>query len=62
MFSILEAIFFGVPIIALPIFLDQPENAARISKMGYGLMLSNKDVVTSSEIEEKINEVLINPT
>lgn len=39
-----EAIHFGVPIVAMPIFGDQPSNAASIEESGLGVQIQYKDL------------------
>ena len=39
MTGVLESVYHGVPMLALPIFGDQPDNAARIVERGLGLRL-----------------------
>ncbi|GBP38242.1 UDP-glucuronosyltransferase 2B10 [Eumeta japonica] len=41
--STLEAIHFGVPLIAIPVFGDQPMNAARAARSGYALKVDYGD-------------------
>ena len=54
-----EAVYHGVPMVALPIFSEQPLNAARIVQAGFGLSL-DIDRFTASELVSAINEVLHN--
>lgn len=54
-----EAVYFGVPLICIPFFGDQPTNAAIVTKNGIGLKLDFGEF--SAEIFEKtLNEVLYN--
>lgn len=39
-----EAIHFGVPIVAMPIFGDQPSNAASIEESGLGVQIQYRDL------------------
>nr|XP_016945708.1 UDP-glucosyltransferase 2 [Drosophila suzukii] len=57
--GITEAQYHGVPMVALPIFGDQPGNAAVMEKSGYGLAL---DLLTITEdtLREALKEVLEN--
>ncbi|EDW28731.1 GL18788 [Drosophila persimilis] len=59
--GIAEAQFHGVPMLAFPIFGDQPGNAELMAKSGFGLHL---DILTLTEdvLEETIRELLQNPT
>ena len=54
-----EAVYHGVPMVAFPIFAEQPQNAARIVQVGFGLSL-DIDRFTASELLSAINEVLHN--
>ena len=54
-----EAIYHGVPIVAVPIFGDQDFNANRAADAGIGLMLEIVDA-TEEIIEKTIAEVLDN--
>ena len=38
-----EAFFFGKPMIVLPLFWDQYDNAQRVDELGYGVRLSTYD-------------------
>ncbi|XP_004524829.1 UDP-glucuronosyltransferase 1-6 [Ceratitis capitata] len=55
-----EAIYHGVPMIAMPIFAEQPTNAAKIVSSGYGLEV---DILNLKEdtFKNSILEVLNNP-
>ncbi|XP_022228113.2 UDP-glucosyltransferase 2 [Drosophila obscura] len=59
--GIAEAQFHGVPMLAFPIFADQPGNAEIMAKSGFGLHL---DILTLTEkaLEETIRELLENPS
>ena len=54
-----EAVYHGVPMVALPVFAEQPQNAARIVQVGFGLSL-DIDRFTASELVSAIKEVLHN--
>lgn len=60
LFSNQEAVYHGVPLIALPVFADQPINAQKIHDDGYGILL-NWDNLTEQTLYESIQETLINP-
>ena len=38
--TLAESFNFGVPLIILPLFADQPDNAQRVQDLGYGRRLS----------------------
>ena len=54
-----EALFHGVPILGLPVFADQPYNAARIKAKGYGIYLNVVDF-TKDDLDAAISELLSN--
>ncbi|XP_030748578.1 UDP-glucuronosyltransferase 2C1-like [Sitophilus oryzae] len=60
--SITETIYHGVPILAIPIFGDQPMNAEIAQSAGYGLKLSytEKDF-TEEKFSHALDEILYNP-
>jgi UDP:flavonoid glycosyltransferase YjiC (YdhE family) len=41
--TVLGALAAGVPLVAVPMFADQPHNARRIAAVGAGLALPNPD-------------------
>ncbi|XP_052895871.1 UDP-glycosyltransferase UGT5-like [Anopheles moucheti] len=55
--SCTEAIYHGVPIVAIPIFGDQPLNAARVAHAGWGVTVAYSELDEYS-FERAINEVL----
>ncbi|XP_043064332.1 UDP-glucosyltransferase 2-like [Drosophila ficusphila] len=57
--SITESQYHGVPMVALPIFGDQPGNAALMEKSGYGLA-SDLLSITEDSLRETLKEVLEN--
>ncbi|EDW04021.1 UDP-glycosyltransferase UGT5 [Drosophila grimshawi] len=59
--GVAEAQYHGVPMLALPIFGDQPANAEVMVASGFGISL---DMLTLTEerLEQGINEVLSNST
>ena len=55
----MEAVYHGVPMIALPIFGDQFYNAQRINAKRYGRVLDIRKF-TENELYEAISDVMIN--
>ncbi|XP_050298920.1 UDP-glycosyltransferase UGT5-like isoform X2 [Anthonomus grandis grandis] len=58
--STTETIYHGVPILAIPVFGDQPTNAARAEAGGYGLKFHYLEF-TIEKFESYLNELLNNP-
>ena len=58
--SIEEAVYHGVPLIALPVFGDQPWNAQKINKDGNGICLK-WDNLSEQILYDAIQEILNNP-
>ncbi|XP_065370886.1 UDP-glycosyltransferase UGT5-like [Calliphora vicina] len=59
--GITEAKFYGVPMVGLPIFGDQPMNMVEVVNKGYGLSIDNEKPLTEEIIYETVTEVLQNP-
>ncbi|XP_076275155.1 UDP-glycosyltransferase UGT5-like [Rhynchophorus ferrugineus] len=60
--STTETIYHGVPILAIPVFGDQPANAERAQYAGYALKLDYHDTnFTEERLSYLINELLNNP-
>ncbi|KAK7574042.1 hypothetical protein V9T40_011233 [Parthenolecanium corni] len=59
--SMYEAIYFGKPMIMMPVFCDQPGNAGLLMSLGVGKYL-NFVKVTETELSEALNEVVNNST
>ncbi|CAH2101141.1 unnamed protein product [Euphydryas editha] len=57
--STLESLKFGVPIIAIPVFGDQPSNAMRSVRAGYALMVTFATDM-GRELKVALNEMLGN--
>lgn len=58
--SITEAIYYGIPIIGIPIYGDQRLNVVRAEKAGWGMALSYNNL-TEASISWTINHVLSDP-
>ncbi|KAM7364716.1 UDP-glycosyltransferase UGT5-like [Cochliomyia hominivorax] len=59
--GITEAKFYGVPMVGLPIFGDQPMNMVEVVHKGYGLSIDHDKPLTEEVIYETVTEVLNNP-
>ncbi len=59
--SVSEALYFGVPVIAIPMANDQPVVAKRLAELGAGLNL-NMTEVTSEILNHMVNTVLTDPS
>jgi len=58
--GVLESIYHRVPILAMPIFADQPDNAARIVERGLGLSL-DRHTITQEDVTKAIRKILDDP-
>ena len=58
--SLEEAIYNAVPIIAMPVFVDQYSNIRKVIRNGMGLKL-DYDNVEKSVLKNAIHEVISNP-
>jgi len=57
--SVKEAIFMGVPTLLIPLYYDEPGNAARVVYHGLGLQLNREQVspvTLGSSIDRLLNE------
>ena len=59
--SVLEAIYHSVPLVGMPIFLDQGDIATRLEKNGVSVNI-DKDYSTSEEIADAIITSVTNKT
>ncbi|CAG9830652.1 unnamed protein product [Diabrotica balteata] len=57
--STLETIYYGVPVLTLPIFGDQKMNAAKAEAAGYGLSMTFS-TITEQGLSKALNEILNN--
>lgn len=60
MLSLTEAIHFGVPVIAIPVFADQFSNALRVERKGYGKKL-DLSYTMYEDLQLAMEEILGNP-
>jgi UDP:flavonoid glycosyltransferase YjiC (YdhE family) len=63
--STLGALAAGVPLVVMPLFADQPQNARRVAEVGAGLAVEpNRDDVaaTAGPLRDAINSVLTEPS
>jgi len=54
--SLTESLYFGKPVIVLPIFGDQPDNAQRVQEKGYGIRLDAYKC-TAEELNNAIDQL-----
>ena len=58
--STLEGVMFGVPIIAMPMHLDQPLNAKLVLEIGIGMEVKRENGrFNREEVAKVINEVVV---
>ena len=55
-----ESIYHGVPMVGVPIFADQFQNAFRVVNHGYGTRVESFDKLTENEFHEAVREVTEN--
>lgn len=58
--SSIEALYFGIPLVGIPVFGDQPMNMARAVKSGYGIKV-DLDTISEEILDEAISNALGNP-
>ncbi|GMR40493.1 hypothetical protein PMAYCL1PPCAC_10688 [Pristionchus mayeri] len=56
-----EASYAGIPLLVIPIAIDQLRNAEQIKRNGLGVALNRDDLVTAEPLEKAIKEILDNP-
>ncbi|MBU3189643.1 glycosyl transferase [Clostridium bowmanii] len=54
-----EAIYYGVPVITIPQFADQPAVARRLEELGLGIVIDKKNVSVET-LKKALNDVLNN--
>ena len=57
-----EAIYYGVPMIAIPQMEEQAITARQIEEKGLGIAFIDKNKITSASLKEAIQELLCNPS
>lgn len=57
--SVNEAIYYGVPVITIPQFADQPAVAKRLEELGLGKVINKKNVSVQA-LKSALNDVLYN--
>lgn len=57
--SSIEAVYFGVPIVGIPVFGDQKTNIATAVKRGYAQSIPFIEL-TEEKLTEALNEILTN--
>ncbi|KAI3469435.1 hypothetical protein Pfo_026098 [Paulownia fortunei] len=64
MSSTIESIYFGVPVVAIPLKLDQPVNARLLVESGVGLEVIRDENghLSSEEVANAINKVVVQKT
>lgn len=55
-----EAVFHGVPLVGVPLFGDQPDNLARLSRHGAAIVLDFNHI-TSDELTEALHAAINQP-
>lgn len=60
--SVMEAIWFGVPLFCLPQMDEQVMTANRVKQLGIGNLLADKGTLTSDVLRDAIQDVLKNNT
>ncbi|KAH8383602.1 hypothetical protein KR009_009534 [Drosophila setifemur] len=59
--STTESMYFGKPVLGLPVFYDQHMNVQRAKRIGYGLGLDLNDL-KQSDLEESLQTLLTDPS
>lgn len=56
-----ESLYNGIPMLGIPIVVDQFINNKKLTKAGVALRLDLKDIKSADQIKEKITTILNNP-
>ncbi|ODM98020.1 UDP-glucuronosyltransferase 2B20 [Orchesella cincta] len=56
-----ESVYYGVPLLGAPLYVDQDLNMKQAERLGYGLTLEITDF-TEESLEDKINTIVSNPS
>ncbi|XP_072175900.1 UDP-glucuronosyltransferase 2C1-like [Diadema setosum] len=55
-----EAVYFGVPMVIMPLFGDQPANAAAVADRGLGVVI-DRSTITEDKFRKAVRQVLDDP-
>ena len=58
MFGLQESLYHGVPMVAIPIVMDQFDNAKFVQKRELGLVIEDRHTFSAEELEIKIKRVI----
>jgi UDP:flavonoid glycosyltransferase YjiC (YdhE family) len=58
LFSLLETVYHGVPIVSLPVFYDQDANAAAAVANGYGVVMQVRGL-TAEKLHKALSTVVL---
>lgn len=58
--SITEALFFGVPMVAVPFYGDQTQNVADAVRKGFAIQIKSTNI-TEDSLEKAFAEIIHNP-
>lgn len=57
-----ESLYHGVPVVGVPIFLDQGDNARRVEDRAVGRIIWNRRATTAEDVYEAVSDVVKNGT